>query len=221
MLSNLDGTSVLIETYPVYREGLKWRGKYIDNGILSNLTQLSSPIIWRGQMFDNVEAAYVAEKNPFVIVDGVPFIDYVAAWCRKNGSYGVKTLGIPKSRGGLIDARPDWDITRISVMLSLQALKYAPGRSEALWLKQQRPEYLVEHNNWHDRFWGAVMNKDQTISRGRDILGELVKIIQECNNKDTPMWVIPEPSWATTQAYIVNKIIERRAQRRLNGGGLS
>ena len=206
-----NGSLIPIQIYPTPPDVLVWKGKYIDNGILSNLTLLSRPLVWEGREFGNVEAAYVAAKNPYVEVNGYPFIDLVSMWCKKNGPYGVKHLGIPKTRGGLIDAREDWDIERIGVMLSLLSLKFAPDTPEALWLMDQDPLSLVEYNNWGDRFWGAIYNEKKAESRGRNILGELLIIVRERLLANNPIAYIPSTRWAVSQQYIIDRLIKARS----------
>lgn len=53
--------------YPIV-ESLAYRGKYVDNGHLSNVSP-GCPVIMFGEQYALVESAYIAAKNPdFVVV---------------------------------------------------------------------------------------------------------------------------------------------------------
>lgn len=205
MAGELSGLEIPQDYFLITPNILKWKGKYIDNGILSNTTRLSKPICWRDRIFHSVEAIYVAEKNPFCSIDGKPFIDHVVEHCERHGVHQVKRLGLPKVRGGLIDPRPDWDYIRIGVMLSANALKYFPGSSESDWLASIDQSRLVEYNNWGDRYWGAVVTKDNARARGRNILGKALTIIQQRLLDNRPIQYIPEHTWRDAQRYVIKQ----------------
>lgn len=172
-MSSPSPESIARKTLPL-PANLPMKGAYVDNGILSNVTPNTRPMLWRNELWPNVESIYVAEKNPHAIVRGMPFWRLVLKHCAENGCHGIKRLGKPKSRGGLIDPLPDWDIRRIGAMAGATTLKFAPGTHEAQWLAATPQSRLVEWNNWRDQFWGMSFRPPERTATGRNILGMLL-----------------------------------------------
>ncbi len=66
----------------------------------------------------------------------------------------AKRLGGPKSKGGIVTKRPNWDTIKLDVMLYLLRQKFSIPKLKAKLLATGDQE-LVEGNKWHDTFWGV------------------------------------------------------------------
>ena len=89
---------------------------YIDNGWISNFASGEATLNYRTLHTQRNEALYVAAKNPDATVTyqqrKMPFIQAVALHPHDR----IKPLGKPRSKGGLIDPRPDWEHVCLAVM---------------------------------------------------------------------------------------------------------
>jgi ribA/ribD-fused uncharacterized protein len=69
----------------------------------------------------------------------------------------AKTAGEAKRRGRRVTLKPDWEETKLDVMLNLLRQKFSAGHPELVRaLIATAPAELVEGNTWGDRYWGAV-----------------------------------------------------------------
>lgn len=95
------------------------------------------PIILDGLMFSSVEAAYQAAKT----------LDPV-----KRFEISEMGPGTAKREGRALRLRTDWEYVKVKIMRQLVQQKF----SDPLLLRKLRKVQgeIVEHNVWHDNFWG-------------------------------------------------------------------
>lgn len=89
----------------------------------------------------------------------------------------ASTPGRAKQLGRRASLRPGWDQMRIDVMRELLEKKFATPTYKAL-LEATGDEDLVEGNDWHDRFWGAVWLTSENDWDGENHLGRLLMTIR-------------------------------------------
>lgn len=72
----------------------------------------------------------------------------------------LPTAAAARNYGQTIELRPDWDTVRISVMYAVLASKFCdnPYLMEAL--QKTGHKMLEESNDWGDKFWGVVYDKE-------------------------------------------------------------
>jgi len=168
-------SEIRIRKYP--RREVVYSGRYVFNWF-SNFTASGFPVVYRGYTTNRLEIAYVAAKNPEAIVptgiyppDGTTmrFIDRIFT---TPAASKAKWLGKSKSRGGLVDARGDWEFVKLAAMDNFLRQRWQPG-SEAFirLLTEETP--IVEFNNWGDTVWGAVVGKWS----GQNAFGILLDLI--------------------------------------------
>ena len=121
------------------------KGRWVDNGPLSNMAQGQATIRYRSVATRLVEPAYVAAKAPDAIVRDAAGLRDVAFHERvaEQDPARAKALGVSRQRGGLVDARPDWERVCIGAMASFLAQKFAAGTREATWLLGREQRDLV------------------------------------------------------------------------------
>lgn len=200
-------------------ENLLWKGPFVDNQRLSNLVLCKSPIRFRDAEYQNVEAAYVASKNPDVLItvpqneenggQEIPFYKYIEQWCKKNGAGRVKQLGKPKSRGGLIDVSPKFETYCMGAMIDFTAQKFSQ-ESDKKWLLEKNPEELVEFNNWGDKRWGAAFKKGETHAVGINALGEILFIHQAKIERGQELPQNCEDRWKDLQEQFTKYLCRQR-----------
>lgn len=67
----------------------------------------------------------------------------------------ARTPGLAKSRGRHVRLRHDWELIKLQVMQAALTAKFKPGSVLARQLQATGDSYLLEGNDWGDRFWGA------------------------------------------------------------------
>ncbi len=129
-----------------------------DYPFLSNFHECK--IIYNGRAYPSVENAYQAQKCP--------------ARASEFENISAKEA---KNLGKKVEARPDWDNVKLRIMWDLVHQKFEDENLLAQ-LKQIK-EPIVEHNWWHDNYWGVC-----TCERCRDIKAEnwLGKILEDIKN---------------------------------------
>lgn len=100
------------------------------------------PVKFEGELWLSVEHAYVAAKNPGA--------SYRAAIKAEPKPGRVKALG---RRADLI---PGWDEKKVGIMRELVLDKFIRNLPLRKMLIETESLYLIEGNNWGDRFWGQV-----------------------------------------------------------------
>ena len=76
-----------------------------------------------------------------------------------NGRQFIREASSPgqaKRRGRGCVLRTDWEAAKIGVMRRGLAHKFELNNEMGQYLLASGDDYLVEGNNWGDRFWGAV-----------------------------------------------------------------
>ena len=118
-------------------------------------------ITYEGITYHSVENAYQAQKCPERASE---FIDISA----KDA----------KNLGKKVEVRPDWDNIKLRIMWDLVHQKFEDP--DLLSQLQSVPSPIVEHNWWHDNYWGAC-----TCDKCRDIpgLNWLGKILEDIKEK--------------------------------------
>ena len=117
-------------------EILEFTGKY---RFLSNF--FSCPITVFGHTFKNAEAAFQSQKckNPH---DAVLFVDLDASESKRMGRS--------------VSLREDWEQIKDDIMYRVLVAKFNQNLDLRAWLLATVNAYLVEGNNWGDRYWGKV-----------------------------------------------------------------
>lgn len=131
----------------------EFRGQY---RFLSNF--YLSPISYEGLGFKTVEHAYQAAKT----IDTKKKL--VIANCI--------TASKAKTKGKMLNLRPDWLTVRLPIMEELVGLKFNIPELRAMLLATGRAE-LVEGNWWGDVFWGVCRGT------GENHLGKILMKIRE------------------------------------------
>jgi hypothetical protein len=154
-------------------------GGWIDNGWLSNYHDGEAMVRYMSVTSRRVEPAYVASKNPMALVphfgEMIPFHVKVA----REPPATVERLGKPRSMGGLIDPRPDWEQVCVAAMWAACVQKFAPGTAENASLMASEG-LLVEWTNWGDRRWGVSPDKKgKPACTGRNALGLMLMVLRE------------------------------------------
>lgn len=88
--------------------------------------------------------------------------------------------GEAKRLGQMIPFRPMWDNIKIQVMSDILTTKFSdPVLAKRLIATY--PAFLIEGNNWNDRFWGATWLDNEWVGHNNLgwILMELRKILME------------------------------------------
>lgn len=190
--------------YPLPEPGLlRYKGRWIDNGVLSNMHAGRAVIRYRSVASHCVEPAYVAAKAPMTMVAAsassqrkIPFHELISS----VDALTAKRYGRPRGRGGLVDVRPDWDEVCLAAMWSFQVMKYAAETPERQWLLDQQAP-LVEWSNWGDRRWGVVPGKH--CGAGRNALGIILSLLKDKIQRGAEPQPISEEAWPMFQEQLV------------------
>lgn len=185
------------------------KGRWIQNGPISNMSAGTALVRYRSVCTHFVEPAYVAAKSPDTIVsDGRGGTQAFHQQIASTDPSRVKPLGKPVARGGLVDTRTDWECVCIGAMATFLAQKFDPGTPEADWLVRRKPESLVEFSNWFDDRWGLAFRDGQGTARGRNALGLLLILAQRRLMSGRKPATADEADWAVLQAHLVPVMIE-------------
>jgi len=84
-----------------------------------------------------------------------------------------------KKFGKSITLRPDWEQIRIEVMRDVVRAKFQQNPALAMQLVETRDDVLVEHNWWHDNFWGVCNCQScQDAPKARNELGKILMAVR-------------------------------------------
>jgi len=82
------------------------------------------------------------------------------------------TAADAKKFGRIIEVREDWDDIKVDVMRSILLKKFSqPPLKERL---LEVDKEIVEHNKWHDNFWGSCVCR-RCGNKGENKLGKLLE----------------------------------------------
>lgn len=127
-----------------------FRGQY---AFLSNL--YNCRIEYNGLFYQNVEAAYQAQKCP----------ERAAEF---TGLSGVEA----KRLGRRVQLSPGFDDSRVDLMTELIHIKFSTNEQLKHMLLNTRAEELVEGNDWNDTFWGVCRGV------GKNHLGKILMSVR-------------------------------------------
>lgn len=120
-------------------------------------------VMFDGRLYPTVEHAYVAAKT----IIGV----------ERDAVFNCKNAGQAKRLGKTITLRSDWDEIKYTVMLKLLQQKFNQPKFKTL-LENTGDQYIVEGNNWGDKYWGAVLAEDDYTYLGKNNLGKIIMSIR-------------------------------------------
>lgn len=84
----------------------------------------------------------------------------------------AKNLGGPKSKGGIVTLREDWELVKIGIMYDLNLQKFSKSPLKERLLSTD-DAYLEETNTWKDIFWGVCNGV------GQNWLGKILMQVRE------------------------------------------
>ena len=129
----------------------EFRGKYY---FLSNF--YSSPVEYKGKVYQNAEAAFHAQKDP----------SRSSEFCSLNPSEA-------KRLGRRVRLRFDWEDAKDSIMLGVVRAKFKNNKGLAKALLATGSEKLVEGNTWGDCYWGVCGGI------GENKLGQILEMVRD------------------------------------------
>lgn len=88
------------------------------------------------------------------------------------------TPGEAKRLGRGVRIRTDWEMMKLSIMYALVLTKFRAEKELADKLLATGDAMLIEGNNWGDRFWGMVRDKDGQWE-GENRLGKILMQVRE------------------------------------------
>lgn len=89
----------------------------------------------------------------------------------------ASTPGKAKRFGRELDLRDDWEQIKIQVMRGILRRKFADKKLMAS-LQLVREE-IIEHNVWHDNFWGACICPECANKEKKSMLGKLLMEVRD------------------------------------------
>ena len=92
-----------------------------------------------------------------------------------------------KKAGRRADSRPDWDSVRVEIMRWVLDTKLDQHFGEFYQLLRRTGQRPIVERSRRDRFWGAVLGKDDVL-RGENMLGCLLMEIRD----ETNVWIAKE-----------------------------
>lgn len=121
-------------------------------------------IAW-GIEFPTAEHVYVAAKTKDRVLKKVISM--------------ASTPGKAKRFGKELDPRDDWEQIKIQVMRGILRRKFADTKlMKSLQLVR---EEIIEHNVWHDNFWGACICPECAKKEKKNMLGKLLMEVRDEN----------------------------------------
>lgn len=119
-------------------------------------------VAWEGERYPSVEHAYQAAKTTD------------PKWRRKLACGTVYSCADAKRVGKRLPLREGWDAVKLSIMENLLRQKFGRFSKDLnMLLRLTGDLYLVEGNDWGDRFWGMVDGI------GENHLGKLLMAIRK------------------------------------------
>lgn len=91
----------------------------------------------------------------------------------------AQTPGIAKRMGRAVELRPDWEDIKIDVMRDLVKQKFISTPALASKLLETSGSWLIEGNNWGDKFWGVCNESGEGLNWLGKILMELRDELEE------------------------------------------
>jgi ribA/ribD-fused uncharacterized protein len=119
-------------------------------------------IVYNGLNFPSVENAYQAQKCPERAIEFVNI-----------------TANKAKCLGKKVQVRPDWDDVKLKIMWDLVHQKFED--KELLRQLKLIDEPIVEHNWWHDNYWGVCTCNECRNKESHNWLGRILEDIKENN----------------------------------------
>ena len=111
-------------------------------------------------------------------IDGYPSAEHLYQACKTedvheyNEIKHAATPGIAKRLGSRCHIREDWESIKYDVMRQILKKKFS-NPEMATMLLDTGTEELIEHNYWHDNYWGSCLcNKCK--DKGQNNLGKLL-----------------------------------------------
>lgn len=141
---------------------LKFRQEF---GYLSNFNVLKNKIHYLGYDYISVEAGYMAQK-----CDDVAWKQY----CSTISPIGNAQSEMKKA-AYKVELAKDFSDKRLKIMLDLLRLKFRNNSELANKLVSTYPRMIMEGNVWNDKYWGAMVPKQLSLSDNV----ELEKIYKE------------------------------------------
>lgn len=132
--------------------------RFLSNFICPN------PIVFDGVKYSTVEHAYVAHKTTDKQL--------------RLGISKIKSPGEAKKYGRTINIRKDFDFLKLHLMFKLVKLKFKNNPYLLEKLISIDGE-IVEHNYWHDNFWGNCTCQKCNDIMGENNLGKILMYIRE------------------------------------------
>lgn len=136
---------------------MRFRGKY---DFLSNFYPCE--IIGWGIEFPTAEHVYVAAKTFDMNL--------------RREIAKITTPGGAKRFGRNIELRPDWEEVKVPIMTTLIYRKFALQHPALGTRLAKIEEEIIEHNHWHDNFWGVC--GCGKCPPGKNILGLLLAALR-------------------------------------------
>jgi len=128
---------------------------------LSNFYPCS--IYYNKKYYSSVEAAFQAQKcindeeqNLFINLDA----------------------GKAKRLGKKVKLRPDWETVKEQIMYDLLLIKFINNDELKTKLLATGDDYIIEGNNWGDRYWGVCPPESEPGKNGLNRLGELLMLVR-------------------------------------------
>jgi ribA/ribD-fused uncharacterized protein len=85
---------------------------------------------------------------------------------------------LAKKLGQMIQCRSDWEQVKDSIMLKGLQAKFKLIRKLTAKLLETGDELIVEHNTWHDNYWGDCTCKQCEKIEGKNVLGKLIMVVR-------------------------------------------
>lgn len=162
--SKLDAFFFYVHYYNKYRKEsiLKFRQEF---SYLSNFNVLKNKIHYFGYDYISVEAGYMAQK-----CDDVAWKQYCSTISPHSNAQSEMKKAAYK-----VDLVKDFRDKQLKIMLDLLRLKFRNNLELANKLVATYPRMIMEGNVWNDRYWGAMIPKQLSLSDNV----ELEKIYKE------------------------------------------
>ena len=160
-----------------------FRGKY---DFLSNFSSVL--IRYNGHMYNSLESAFQAQKNPDC---ADMFRNMGTQEALKAKRRPIIDPGEAKRLGRKIPLRPDWNTVKDQIMLELLTAKFTQNESLKRELIETGDAVLIEGNTWHDNYWGYCICPKCVLVEQHNKLGNLLMQIRDVLKADkNPLEVI-------------------------------
>lgn len=106
----------------------------------------------------------------------------------------AKRLGGPKSKGGIVTLRPDWESIKYDVMLALVRQKFNINADLKAVLLATGDQDIVEDNHHHDNIWGNCLCPKCAGIVGQNLLGKAIMAVRAELLAPAAVATVPAPS---------------------------